>query len=156
MRPMLRTTRLLAVTAAVALVGACGGDDDAGDPTTVTTGDQGAGPVELTVAMTEFAFDPAAATVTSGAEVTVTAENQGTVEHDWVMLDQGREITAETDLADDLDQVRAEWAVASLHTEPGGSDSVTFTAPGPGTYQVICMVAGHFSAGMEGEFTVTG
>ena len=86
----------------------------------------------------------------------MTAENQGSVEHDFVVLDQGREIAAETDLPEDLEEVRAEWAVVSLHTDPGTAETGTFTAPAAGDYQIICMVPGHFSAGMEGTLTVTG
>ncbi len=140
----------------VALLTACGGDDDTAG-TSGTTGDGGGGePIEVTVGMTEFAFDPATVTVGTGTEVTVTAENQGSVEHDFVVLDQGREIAAETDLPEDLEEVRVEWAVASLHTDPGTTETGTFTAPAAGDYQIICMVPGHFSAGMEGTLTVEG
>jgi plastocyanin len=142
----------------VALLTACGGDDDT-TGTNGGTGDGGGGggePVEVTVAMTEFAFDPATVTVGAGAEVTVTAENQGSVEHDFVVLDQGREIAAETDLPEDLEEVRTEWAVVSLHTGAGAAEMGTFTAPAAGDYQIICMVPGHFSAGMEGTLTVEG
>jgi uncharacterized cupredoxin-like copper-binding protein len=142
----------------VALLTACGGDDDTAG-TNGGTGDGGDGggqPVEVTVGMTEFAFDPATITVDTGAEVTVTAENQGSVEHDFVVLDQGREIVAETDLPEDLEEVRNEWAVVSLHTDPGAAETGTFTAPATGDYQIICLVPGHFSAGMEGTLTVEG
>ena len=46
--------------------------------------------------------------------------------------------------------------MASLHTDPGTTETGTFTAPAAGDYQIICMVPGHFSAGMEGTLTVEG
>ncbi|MBA2337862.1 MAG: cupredoxin domain-containing protein [Acidimicrobiia bacterium] len=146
-------TRLGALLFALAVIGACGGDDG-GAPAATSNGEAGE-PAEITVGMTEFAFDPATVSVATGAEITVTVENQGTVEHDWVVLDQGREIAAEADLPEDTAEVNQEWAVASVHTEPGEAATTSFTAPAAGTYQIICLIPGHFSAGMEGELTVT-
>ncbi|MDQ3783249.1 MAG: plastocyanin/azurin family copper-binding protein [Actinomycetota bacterium] len=140
------------LVALAALISACGGDGGGAD--TTSDGDT-EGPAEITVVTTDFAFDPSTVSVATGPEITVTVENQGTVEHDWVVLDQGREISAETDLPEDTAEVNQEWAVAAVHTEPGEAATTTFTAPAAGTYQIICVIPGHFSAGMEGELTVT-
>ena len=43
-----------------------------------------------------------------------------------------------------------------FRADAGEAITITFTAPAAGTYQVICNVPGHFSAGMEGLLTVTG
>lgn len=144
-------TRLGALLVVVAVIGGCGGDGGGAD---TPSGDSTDG-TEFTVGMVEFAFDPDTVSVAAGAEITVTVENQGTVEHDWVVLNQGREIAAEADLPEDTAEVNQEWAVAAVHTEPGEAATTTFTAPAAGTYQVICLIPGHFSAGMEGELTIT-
>lgn len=154
-------TRLGALLVVLAVIGACGGDGGgtdttSGDASTATSDGEAGEPAEITVGMTEFEFDPATVSVATGAEITVTVENQGTVEHDWVVLDQGREIAAEADLPEDTAEVNQEWAVAAVHTEPGEAATTTFTAPAAGAYQIICLIPGHFSAGMEGQLTVTG
>ena len=46
--------------------------------------------------------------------------------------------------------------VFETSAEAGEAITITFTAPAAGTYQVICKVPGHFSAGMEGLLTVAG
>ncbi len=152
---VIRTGKLVivAVVATVAMVAACGGDDEATEPT-------GEGPggdtIEISVAMIEFEYDPATMEVPAGAEVTITAANEGSIEHDFVMVDQGHEVVSEDDLPEDVDQFRVDSAVVALHAEPGEFAEGTFIAPDPGDYQVICLVPGHFSAGMEATFTVTG
>ena len=135
------------------MLAACGGDDEATEP---TVGGPGGDTIEVSVAMIEFEYDPATMEVPAGAEVTVTAANEGSIEHDFVMLDQGHEVASEDDLPDDVDQFRVDSAVVALHAEPGEFAEGTFVAPAPGAYQVICLVPGHFSAGMEATFTVTG
>ena len=48
-------------------------------------------------------------------------------------------------------------AVASAaEAASGASAQGTFTAPAAGTYQVVCVIPGHFDSGMEGELTVEG
>ncbi len=46
--------------------------------------------------------------------------------------------------------------VFEISAAAGEAVTNTFTAPAAGTYQVICKIPGHFSAGMEGLLTVTG
>jgi uncharacterized cupredoxin-like copper-binding protein len=100
----------------------------------------------LTIAATEFAFDPPDATVAAGAEVPVTLQNEGGAAHNWTVLSE--EIAAEGDFSDDL--VLAE--VPDI--EPGESAEATLTIDEAGTYQIICTVPGHFDSGMVGSLTV--
>ncbi|MET0832025.1 MAG: plastocyanin/azurin family copper-binding protein [Acidimicrobiia bacterium] len=144
---------IVAVAATAAMLAACGGDDEAAEPTVEGPGGD---TIEISVAMIEFEYDPVTMEVPAGAEVTVTAANEGSIEHDFVMVDQGHEVVSEDDLPDDIDQFRVDSAVVALHAEPGEFAEGTFIAPDPGDYQVICLVPGHFSAGMEATFTVTG
>ena len=109
----------------------------------------GAQTAEVEVTMTDFAFDPAEISVPAGAEVTLTMTNDGSVEHNWVLMEQG--YTAEPPFNDeDQQNVLFEASVPADETE-----TVTFTAPSEaGTYQVVCSIPGHLEAGMIGSLTV--
>lgn len=143
------TTRRLALVAVVSLALipiACGGDDD--------DGDEGAEETHIEATMDEFQFEPIDWTVQAGEEVTIELENEGEVEHEWVILQQGVTIAAETELPETEEELLADFVYWEDEVEPGESKMVTFTAPEAGTYQVICAIEGHFSAGMEGTLTV--
>ncbi len=141
--------RVLVLVGVLALVAAACGGGDEGD----NGGDGGdAGSAELTFGMVEFEFDPTEASAPSGAEVSVTVENTGSIEHNWILVRAGEEIASEDEIPDDLSSI----AIINLLANPGESESGTFTAPEPGSYQIICDIAGHFTAGMEGTLTVTG
>jgi len=105
--------------------------------------------------MTEFAFAPTSWTVTSGEEVTIELVNNGTVEHNWVLMKAGSEISSEGDLPQDA-AARTGWYEAHGSAAAGETNSLTFTAPAPGEYQVICDIQAHFGAGMRGTLTVDG
>ncbi len=78
-----------------------------------------------------------------------TFENQGVLEHNWVVVKPGvtipipfNEIQANDLLLYDLGKV------------PGnGVTHVTFTTPAPGTYQIICTISGHYPF-MQGRLVV--
>lgn len=101
---------------------------------------------EATVSASEFAFDPADVALTAGAEVTVELDNGGAVEHNWTVLSE--EIAAESEFNEDL-------VVAQVGNTAGGeTNSASFTLE-PGEYQVICTIAGHFDAGMQGTVSAS-
>ena len=112
------------------LAAACGGGGDS---------------IEATA--TEYAFDPATWTVTAGEEVTLTLTNDGNEEHEWALLSE--EIASEADFTED----KVIW---EMEAAVGASEQGTFTAPAAGTYQVVCVIPGHFDSGMEGTLTVEG
>jgi plastocyanin len=89
-------------------------------------------------------------TVSSGAEVTLRMDNMGALEHSWVILKQGETVPPAYDDAVDGDKV----LFSSGNVVAGASDQVTFTAPAPGEYNVLCTVPGH-SAVMQGKLIVT-
>ncbi|RMG97333.1 MAG: hypothetical protein D6706_08790 [Chloroflexi bacterium] len=130
---------LLAVlVTAVALV-ACGGG--ASEPS-------GPEPVSFTVkGFDEFKFDPADLTVQSGAEVTLTFENEGALEHSWVLVSGDADPITVTD-ADAI------AGISSGKVAGGESTTFTFTAPEAGTYTIVCTVPGHAAGGMVGKLTV--
>jgi plastocyanin len=136
MMTLRRPLRLLASTAAAALiVAACGGGDGNGDGATTTTAATPTAPagMEITVTATEFAFDPETLEVPAGTPVTITLVNNGVVEHDITIDELGFHLLA----------------------LPGETVSETITVPA-GIYHVYCAVPGHHEAGMIGELIATG
>ena len=129
---------VLLILLMIPVLASCG-DDDVGD-----------GPATITVALDDFAFAPGSVTATAGTGVTVTASNIGGIQHSWVLLNEGEEVTTTAGITDD----RVLASTADL--EPGQSESITFIAPAPGTYQIVCHISGHTEAGMVGTLTVGG
>ena len=118
---------------------ACGGDDDAS--------------AEIDATMEEFSFTPTEWTVTAGDEVTIELENNGSVLHEFVILQQGVEISSEAELPATEEELLADFVYWETEVEAGQSKTETFTAPEAGIYQVICAIVTHFSAGMTGTLT---
>ena len=142
MKRMFIAVMLLAITAA-----ACGGGGDSVDAST-----------NLSITMSEFAFEPEMVAVPASQEITIELINTGSVEHDFVLLQRGKRIEAEADLPDDEAMIVADYVDFEQRIQPGESGTFTFTAPSEtGSYQIICRVPGHFAAGMEGRLrTVAG
>lgn len=110
------------------------------------SGSGGSAGNSISTTATDFHFEPSTWTVKAGEQVTLEITNDGAVEHDWVLL--GSMITAPADGEKDV--------IFETEVAPGQTESVTFTAPAtPGEYQVICEIAGHLEAGMEGKLVVT-
>ena len=139
-----RKLLVLGVIPLVIGVSACGSDDDDG------------GATEIDAAMQEFEFTPTDWTVAADEEITVNLENEGSVEHEWVILQSGVEIESEADLPETEEELLADFVYWEDEVEPGDSKTLTFTAPAAGTYQVICAIPDHFDAGMEGTLTAEG
>lgn len=133
-------TSVLAVIAAIVVMIRIGADENRGGNVAVVSGPA----TEWVVDATEFAFEPVDVVVPVGEEVTVEMINAGSVEHEWVLLEGGARITDEAEYSEDM--VLARTALVG----GGETTSVAFTVDSAGTYQVICTVAGHFSAGMAG------
>lgn len=141
---MRRTTLTLITLIAVPTLGlaACGNDDDVGD-----TADGGAS-TSIEATATEFQFDPDAWIVPAGEELTIDFTNDGSLEHEWAVLELGEDIESEDEFTEDKVLLEVEAI------EPDSSTTQTFTIDDAGTYQVICAIPTHFDAGMEGELTV--
>ena len=117
------------------LLAACGGN--AGPSTTID------------VTMTEFTFTPTSFTAPAGQQVTVNAQNNGAVVHNFVLMKLNTTVGEDFDAAD---EANIYW---QLEVQPGGQATGTFTAPSePGDYQVICRTPGHYVAGMIATLTV--
>lgn len=111
----------------------------------------GPGTAELTVDMAEFMFEPAQLSVPANAQVTLNLSNSGSLEHELVIMKMGEEVTAPVN--EDTIEEKVFW---EHELEAGESETLQFQAPSePGTYQIICGIAGHLEQGMEGTLTVT-
>ncbi len=140
MKKLNTTLIFLFLVGAVAFLAACGGSEppppEKPDPITITF-----------VGTDDFAWDPVSASAQSGQEVTVILDNQGALEHNWILASSAVDPATASD-ADALFGANVGYA------QGGETKELTFTAPGPGTYQFICTVAGHASGGMVGTFVV--
>ncbi len=104
---------------------------------------------ELTVELKDFAFVPDSFSAPAGGEVTINMSNSGTLEHEFVIVKKGEQITAPFS-PEDEDKIYWEHEL-----DAGAAETITFTAPSePGDYQVVCGLAGHLEQGMEGTLTV--
>lgn len=137
---MKRLVIVVLLALALALLVACGGGGEANNQLQATT---------LNVrGMDEFRFDPANVTAPAGSQVTLNFENAGVLEHSWALVPSEVEPTAATE-AD---------ALAGTYTGSvagGATETITFTAPAAGTYNVVCLVPGHAAGGMVGQLTST-
>jgi uncharacterized cupredoxin-like copper-binding protein len=97
----------------------------------------------------EFFFEPANASVVGGVPVEITLDNTGAVDHELVVLKAGVTIATERDFSEDM--VLAQ--IDAIGAGQVASTSVTFETPG--TYQIACLLPGHFDGGMKGTITVS-
>ncbi len=95
------------------------------------------------------ATNPPVWTVTSGTDVSVNMDNKGVLEHNWAIVKLGEQVSAMYDEADDQAKLLFNAGVLA----GGQKETVDFTAPLPGEYQLICTVPGH-SQVMQGKLVV--
>lgn len=122
------------------IVAGCDGGDEASTDLEVTT--------------TDFQFSPDSWTVPAGEEISIDIVNEGSVLHEWVLMQPGVSIESEADLPETEEELLADFVYVEDEVEAGETKTLTFTAPEAGTYQIICAIETHFDAGMEGSLTV--
>ena len=88
------------------------------------------------VSATEFQFEPSNLIFVAGERVRLTLTNNGSVTHDWVLLDGSGQ----------------PWV--KITAAPGASAFQTFTVPPPGIYNIQCDIGDHAQQGMTGKATV--
>ncbi|HET8975008.1 MAG TPA: plastocyanin/azurin family copper-binding protein [Solirubrobacterales bacterium] len=149
---VLSKTRFVLPLAVVVLgLGACGGDDDDDDGT--TTGASAGGAVEIV--MDDYSFSPANATVPAGP-VTITAPNEGKVEHELVLFKSDADPAklpvsgAEADEA--AFEAQGAEVIGEAEAEPGESGEFDAELEA-GAYVMICNLPGHYQKGMYGSLT---
>ena len=106
------------------------------------------GGTSIQAKMTDFAYTPNQWTVPAGKTITLSLTNNGSVEHDWVLM--------KSPVTPPFGDKDSSNVVFSTKVAAGATDTVTFTAPSaPGEYEVVCDVPGHLEAGMSGKLVVT-
>ena len=104
---------------------------------------------KINVEMSDFAFTPDQLTITAGEQITLHVDHKGTVEHDFIIMKLGAAVGPHFN---EEDQPNVYW---QIKVQPGESQIMTFTAPvQPGTYQIVCGMAGHVESGMVGTLEV--
>jgi plastocyanin len=107
------------------------------------------GPEKISVTTTDFKFDPTSWTVTAGKQVELTLKNDGVLEHEWVIIKKGMQVTIPFD---DDDEEKVYW---EMEAAPGETKTETFTAPSEaGTYTIVCGTPAHLEQGMTGTLIV--
>ena len=66
------------------------------------------GPEKISVTTTEFMFDPMSWTVPAGEQVELTLKNEGVLDHEWVILKKGMQVTLPFD-EDDEEKYIGKW-----------------------------------------------
>ncbi len=149
----------VALTAAAVVAVACGGGEEEGGGSEATT---------VTVTLGEWLVEPDPDSAPAG-KITFTANNEGTIEHELVII--------KTDLAPDALPTNEDGTVNEdaegievideiEEFEAGGSESLTVTLE-PGKYVLICNIGpsseeeaghmeheAHYKEGMHAAFTV--
>ena len=106
----------------------------------------------VSLTMTDFTFLPSTLTVPAGEEITLTLTNSGAVAHDLMIMKLGQEISSGGHVGPE-EHANVFWEQELLGA--GETVKATFTAPTePGEYQIVCGVAGHLEAGMQGRLIV--
>ncbi|HMO57736.1 MAG TPA: plastocyanin/azurin family copper-binding protein [Roseiflexaceae bacterium] len=140
------------VTGALILA-ACGGGGGGGG---------GGGNLTVTTDGENLAFAPTSLTVAAGSQVSLTFNNTSTAQqHNWVLVNGGDDLANQVDDAsldagppNYLPSGSADVIAATDMLQPGGSGSITFTAPAAGTYTFLCTYPAHYAGGMKGTLTV--
>lgn len=122
-------TNLAVVMIALALSACAGG---AGEVTSTPSAST------ISVEAIEFAFTPNTFTAQVGEELTFEITNNGTLEHNFVVLDPAGSELARTSIAF------------------GATESVNVMPVEGGTYTIVCDIEGHQEAGMEAALNVQG
>jgi uncharacterized cupredoxin-like copper-binding protein len=104
---------------------------------------------KLNVELGDFTIAPNQFTVQTRSEVTIIVTNNGTVEHDFNIMQSGADIG---DMFDAEDRANVLW---ETDVQPGETKSAIFPVPEEaGSYQVVCAMPGHMQAGMIGMLEV--
>ncbi len=102
----------------------------------------------LSVDLKDFAFAPTTYTIPAGKEISLSLSNKGANLHEFVIIKAGQQVTVPFD---DDDEAKVYW---ETEVDAGKNETVKFTAPDAGTYEIVCGTPGHMEQGMVGTLTV--
>lgn len=135
--------RMLLTVLSVVLLSACA--SQASTPVT-----------DITVDLTDFAYNPSSITVPADEPVTLTLKNIGNIEHDFVVEKIDATMKLVQDSGSEIHHAHGEEQNYDLHVSANAGDTsvIQLTVSEPGTYKIFCSVEGHEEAGMIGELVV--
>jgi azurin len=120
--------------------------------------------VETATGAQDFHYAPNTLSAPAGSTITLKFANKTNpddeVGHNWVLVKPGQEdavLATSVKAGDDndwLDPKDPGVIAATKLIEGNASDTVTFTAPEPGTYTFLCTFPDHATGGMKGTLTV--
>jgi plastocyanin len=103
----------------------------------------------LNITASDYKYDAESWTIPAGQTITLTLINNGSAEHEWVIVKKGETVTVPFD---DDDEAKVFWEIEAA---PGETKTETFTAPAePGEYAIVCGTATHIEQGMTAKLTV--
>ncbi len=103
----------------------------------------------IVVELSDFAITPNQLIVPAGSEVTIHVTNNGSIIHDFTVMEFGVNVG---DKFDQEDQNSIYWVI---EIQPGETKTIQFLSPEqPGMYQIVCSIPGHLQAGMVGTLEV--
>lgn len=111
-------------------------------------------PKEMTVEGAEFKFTPESLEVNVGQPVKLTFKNLGVLEHDFSVMEIPLLGNAATEPASGHSHEMTVQPELHVAASGGQAATITFTPTEPGTYEILCTVAGHKEAGMKGLLVV--
>ncbi|HSR21235.1 MAG TPA: cupredoxin domain-containing protein [Anaerolineales bacterium] len=113
----------------------------------------------VTVTMTDFAFEPSRTDFAAGETYTFTITNKGAVAHEFVIaepLDEG-EMHGEMHEEGEMEHAGLIVEVEEDELPPGGKVTIDVTFPSPApdhALEFACHIEGHYEAGMHTPITV--
>ncbi|MDA1061541.1 MAG: hypothetical protein O2895_01285 [Chloroflexi bacterium] len=156
---------LVAVVLVAALSAACSDDDDdddagatstaTGTATATATGTAteaaGAGG-QLAVLLKEWALEPAAPSLEAGS-VTFATTNDGGVPHELVVFRTDLDVEVLPTSSGQVDETQVEVLGRTAQLLAGESEDLVAELT-PGSYALVCNIAGHYDLGMRVAFRV--
>lgn len=129
----------------------------------------GAAAQKVTIVMRDFSYTPAKVTLQAGVSAEITLVNKGKVAHEWMVYDtpmstgmeMGHEWVEKTNYfhmmpvtASGGKVTRHSGDFMELQVAPGKSATLKFTPTRKGTFEMGCMIEGHYDAGQKGVLVV--
>jgi uncharacterized cupredoxin-like copper-binding protein len=110
--------------------------------------------IEIMVETKEFAFQPGTVEVAAGTPVRLLLRNTGTVEHDWSIQEIDATILKMESPAEHAGHSTGKQPKLHAVVKVGQEARIEFRPDKAGTYEILCLAAGHKEAGMVGRLVV--
>jgi uncharacterized cupredoxin-like copper-binding protein len=132
----------------------------------------GAPAQKITITMRDFSYTPDRVTLQAGVPVELTIVNKGKVGHEFIVYVRpkpglsgsglrewaednsyfrGRQVAVE---GRGVEVERKGTTVAKIQVSVGKSTTVKFTPAKKGTFEMACLIEGHYEAGQKGTLTI--